>query len=277
MNRTLQVSRDLGSSYHIVLSLFVRGMALFNEGRLSEGIGDLQEGMRLAEMNRERFWLSRFPNTLGWVYRELGDYKTALRLDAEGAQTAREHGYVKPEANSLLNLATDYMAVGETPRALEHLNRAADLFEKDVWFRWRYNIRTKAEFARYWLLLGDTGQAQRYALESVALAEPRKARKHLAWGHKILGDVAMAEERMADALTEYQTALRLLQHHRCPLIEWQILLAAAEAASASCQGDSAERYHRRCRQVIHSMAESITEERLRRQLLGSETIRRALC
>ena len=58
-------------------------MALFNEGRLSEGIGDLQEGMRLAELNRERFWLSRFPNTLGWVYRELGDYKTALRLDAE--------------------------------------------------------------------------------------------------------------------------------------------------------------------------------------------------
>jgi DNA-binding winged helix-turn-helix (wHTH) protein/tetratricopeptide (TPR) repeat protein len=276
VNRTLQRSRDIGSQYHIVLSLLVRGMALFNEGRLSEGLGDLQEGMRLAERNRERFWLSRFPNTLGWAYRELGDYETAFRLDAEGAQIAREQGYVKPEANSLLNLATDYMTVGETPRALEHLNRAADLFERDVWFRWRYNIRTKAEFAWYWLLQGDTGQAQRYALEAVALAGPRKARKHLAWGHKILGDVAVAEERPADGLTEYQTALRALQRHRCPLIEWRILLAAAETASACRQNDAAERYRGRCRQVIQHLAGSIKEEGLRRQLLGSETIRRAL-
>jgi DNA-binding winged helix-turn-helix (wHTH) protein/tetratricopeptide (TPR) repeat protein len=276
VSRTLQRSRDLGSPYHIVLSLFVRGMVLFNEGRLSEGLGDLQEGMRLAERNRERFWLSRFPNTLGWAYRELGDYETALRLDAEGAQIAREQGYVKPEANSHLNLATDYMSVGETPRALEHLNRAADLFEMDVWFRWRYNIRTKAEFARYWLLLGDTGKAQRYAWESVALAEPRKARKHLAYGHKILGDVALAEERPADALNEYQTALRVLQRHRCPLIEWRILHAAAEIASICRRNDVAERYRGRCRQVIRHLGDSITEEGLRRQLLGSETIRRAL-
>jgi hypothetical protein len=69
----------------------------------------------------------------------------------------------------------------------------------------------------------------------------------------------------------------MLQRHRCPLIEWRILLAAAETAAACRQADSAERYRGRCRQVIHSLAESITEERLRRQLLGSETIRRALC
>jgi len=84
---TMQQARDLGLSYHIVLNLFVRGMTLFNQGRLSEGIRELQEGMRLAEKNGERFWLSRFPNTLGWVYRELQDIDTALRLDAEGVQT----------------------------------------------------------------------------------------------------------------------------------------------------------------------------------------------
>jgi len=251
-------------------------MALFNQGRLSEGIRDLQEGMRLAEKNGGGFWLSRFPNTLGWVYRELQDFDTALRLDAEGARAARENGYAKPEANSHLNLAHDYMAVGETPRALEHLNRAAELFEADIWFRWRYNIRTKAEMARYWLLQGDTRKAQGYASESIALAEPYKARKHLAWGHKILGDIAAAEERIADARAEYETALRLLRRHRCPLIEWRILQAAAEAASACHDAGTAERYLGQCRRVILSLADSIVEPDLRRRLLESEAIRAAL-
>jgi tetratricopeptide (TPR) repeat protein len=273
---TMRQARDAGSSYHIILNLFVRGMALFNEGRLSEGIADLQDGMRLAEKNSERFWLSRFPNTLGWVHRELQDFESALRLDREGVRAAHENGYAKPEAYSHVNLAQDYMAAGETTHVLEHLNRATELFGADVWFRWRYNIRAKAELARYWLLQGDTRQAQQYALESMEIAKPRNIRKHLAWAHKILGDIAMAEERPKDARREYESSLGLLDRHRCPLIEWRILLAAAEAASACSETVTADQYRGRCHHTIQRLADSLTEEKLRRQFLGSETIRRAL-
>jgi tetratricopeptide (TPR) repeat protein len=151
----LQKAHELGLSYYIILNLFVRGMARFNQGRLSDGLRDLREGMRLAEKNGERFWLSRYPNTLGWVYRELQDFETALRLDAEGAQAAREGGYGKPEANAHVNLAADYIALGEPQRARDHLRRAEEIFEADMWFRWRYNIRTKAELARYALARGS--------------------------------------------------------------------------------------------------------------------------
>jgi len=276
VNWTLQKARDLGLPYHIVMNLFVRGMALFNHGLLSQGVHDLREGLKLAERNRERFWLSRYPNTLGWVHRELQDFETALRLDTEGAQIARENGYGKPEANSHVNLARDYIGLGEPNRALEHLRRAEQIFEADIWFRWRYNIRLKAELAGYWLVLGDTRQAHRYASESVALAEPRKARKHVAWGHKILGDVAVAEERFADARREYQTALRVLQHHRCPVIEWNILLAAADMASTFGDSALAEHYLGHCRHVIGSLTDSLTDEDLRRKFLRSEAIRRVL-
>jgi len=272
----LRHARDQGSAYHIVLTLFVRGMTLFNEGRLSDGIRDLQEGMRLAEKNGERFWLSRFPNTLGWVHRELQDLDTAMSLDRLGVQTARENGYAKPEAYSHVNLAQDYMALGDTTHVLEHLNRATELFGADVWFRWRYHMRAKAELARYWLVQGDHRKAQAYASESIAIAEPRKTRKHLAWGYKILGDVALAEERMEDAHAQYQTALDLLERYRNPLIHWRVLHAAAEAASARHDSDLADQYRRRCRQVINSLAESLTDGQLRRQFLGSRPIRQAL-
>jgi tetratricopeptide (TPR) repeat protein len=276
VNWCLQKARDLDLSYYIILNLFVRGMARFNQGRLSEGLQDLREGMRLAERNGERFWLSRYPNTLGWMYRELQDFETALRFDAQAATTAREDGYGKPEANAHVNLAADYIALGEPYRAREHLCRAEEIFKADMWFRWRYAIRTKAELARYSLARGDYSAAAQHAAESVALAAPRKARKHLARAHKILGDVAVAEERFTDARQQYDAALRVLERHRCPTIEWTVLLAAADMASAYRDTGLAEHFRGRCRQVIHGLADSLIEDNLRRQFLDSEAIRRAL-
>jgi DNA-binding winged helix-turn-helix (wHTH) protein/tetratricopeptide (TPR) repeat protein len=276
VNYTLQRSRDLGWSYHIVLNLFVRGMALFNQGNLSDGISDLWEGMRLAEKNRERFWLSRYPNTVGWIYRELQDFETALRLDTEGARAARENGYAKPEANSHANIALDYMDMGDLSRVPEHIDRASQLFEQDVWFRWRYNTRTQAVLARYWLMRGDIRKARESALECLALSEPRKSRKYIAWSHKLLGDIAMAEERLPDAQAEYGAALELLGRYKCPLIEWRVLDAAAAAAAAVRDSDSASEYRAKCGRVILSLADSLTDERLKRQFLGSEAIRQAL-
>jgi tetratricopeptide (TPR) repeat protein len=273
---TLQRARTLGVPYHIIMNLFVRGMALFNQGRLSEGLNDLREGMHLAELNNERYWLSRYPNTLGWAYQELQEMEIALRLDHEGAEVARENGYGKPEAQSHLNLAHIYLDVGELQRALKHLQEAEHILEADVWFRWRYNIRLKAETARYWMRKGDTGKAKASATESLALAGPRNARKHMAWAHKLLGDIGVMEERFADARREYEAALSVLRYHRCPTIEWKILLAAAGMASAYHDVPLAERYRGRCRAVVQSLADSITEEKLRQSFLKSEAVMSAL-
>jgi tetratricopeptide (TPR) repeat protein len=273
---TLEIARDLGVVYHMVMNLFVQGMARFNEGRLGEGFAALSEGMRLAEQNDETYWLSRYPNTLGWVHHELQDIDGALVLNREGARVARANGYGKPEANSQLNLAQHHLDVGELSTAKEHLDRAAAIFEEDVWFRWRYDIRLKAEIARYWLRKGDTKQAGASAAESLALALPRKARKHMAWAHKLLGDVAAVEERFAEARTAYEVALAVLSRHRCPTVEWKILLAAAGMASAYGDVPLAERYRARARRLIEALADSLVQPELRRQFLGSEVIRAAL-
>ncbi len=268
---TLRRSRDLGVPYQIIMNLFVRGMALFNQGRLSDGLNDLQDGLRLAELNNERYWLSRYPNTLGWAYQELQELEAALQLDRVGAQVARENGYGKPEANSHINLAHLYLDIGELQRALRHLREAERIFEADVWFRWRYNIRLKAEMARYWMRQGETKKAAQSADESLALAEPRKARKHMAWAHKPLGDIAVMEERFIDARHNYEAALSVLEHHHCPTIEWKILLAAAEMAGVYRDLSLAEHYRGRCQAVVRFLADSITDDSLRRRFLKSES------
>lgn len=60
----LQRARERGSSFHIVCLLFIRGLGLGSFGRLSDSLADLREAMRLSELNHERYWLPRLPNTL---------------------------------------------------------------------------------------------------------------------------------------------------------------------------------------------------------------------
>ena len=66
------------------------------------------------------------------------------------------------EANAHVNLAGDYLNLGEPARAHDHLQKAEAIFEQDVWYRWRYNIRLKSEYARYWIMRGDLASARAF-------------------------------------------------------------------------------------------------------------------
>jgi len=266
----LEKAREIGATFHIVANLFFRGMALGNQGRLSDALGTLEDARRLAELNGERYWLPRIPNTLGWIYREMQDLETALQLDTGNVRLAEEMGMVEGRANAHVNLGHDYLALGEPGRAIEHLQQAEQLFKQDVWFRWRYAIRMQAEMTNYWIHRGDLKMAAMHAAACLQAAKMPRARKYLAWGHKLLGDIAVLEERMDESRREYQTALDMLARNPCPMIEWQILKASAKAARHAKSDSTGEELLGRARAVIQSLAESIRDDRLRRKFLGSK-------
>jgi tetratricopeptide (TPR) repeat protein len=233
-------------------------------------LSDLREVHRLAELNGDRFWIPRVPNALGWLHRELLDMETALKWDGDGVCIAHEMRCDEAEANSHVNLGHDYLVLGEPARAWEHLEEAARIFERDVWNRWRYNIRLQAERANYWISRGDLKQATVYATASLEQSKATLSRKHWAWAHKLLGDIAVLEDRVPEAPGEYEKALSILERHSCPIIEWRILLAAAEAARRLNDTTSADSLRARARHVVESLAESITEPTLRERFLSAQ-------
>jgi tetratricopeptide (TPR) repeat protein len=269
----LAKARELGVYSPIIENHFFRGMVFGNRGRLGEALSQLQEGMRLAELHGDRYWLSRLPNTLGWIHGELQDREQALRLNQEGARMGHELGFAEGEANSHVNLARDYLALGEFARCLDHLRQAEGLFQQDVWYRWRYNLRLQAEFASYWIARGDLKQAAVHAASSLRQAETARARKHMAWARKLQGDIATLEERMADAGEEYQAALRMLEHHPCPTIEWKILQAAAARAQRISDDLAQRALSGRQALLLQGLADSVADGALRETLLGSQGIR----
>jgi len=200
---------------------------------------------------------------------------TATRKAALSAAVAEAllvfYGERASEAAS--ELALLFEAARDLARAWEHLEEAVRIFERDVWNRWRYNIRLQAERASYWISRGDLKQAAAYAAASLEQSKVTLSRKHWAWAHKLFGDIAVLEDRVPEARKEYEQALSILECHSCPVIEWRILLAAAEAADRLHDTSSADSLRARARHVIESLAESIAEPSLRQRFLSAQPIR----
>jgi DNA-binding winged helix-turn-helix (wHTH) protein/tetratricopeptide (TPR) repeat protein len=263
-------ARDLGTCFHLVENCFVRGMALGNHGDLGPALATFQEGLRLAELNGERYFFPRMINTLAWVYREMQHFDASLRLDREGIRVAQEMEAPDGEIHAHINLATTHLLLGELAKAFDQMERAAELLGQDQCFHWRQVLRLEEVRGAYWIACGNLMRAEAHARAALEQAQATLSRKHVAWAHKLLGDIAVLEERFADARREYEAALAVLQHHPCPTIEWKI---AAAMADSSCDPSLAQHYQRRCQTVIGSLGDSITDVRLRQVFLNSEAVR----
>jgi hypothetical protein len=229
--------------------------------------------MRLAELNGERHFLACLPNTMGWLHREIENTEGALRLDTEGVQLAREMDMLEAEANALINLGRDYRELGEIERAFEHLQAAERLCNQNLKFNWRYQIRLQAELASYWIVQGDLKTASSRATASLQVAGNTQSRKHMAWALKLLADIAALEDRVADSQHGYAAALATLESHPCPVIEWKILKAWADAAKPLQDATARVDLLARARAIVESLADALRDDALRQRFLEAKAVR----
>jgi tetratricopeptide (TPR) repeat protein len=260
----------LASSCADVLRMtWMRGMALANRGRISDALQTLQEGMRMGEMNGERFWLSRIPNTVGWIYSELLDHETARKYNLDGVVAAQQAGMPEVEANSHINLSNAYVALGDLNLAWRHLSEGQRILSAEGdWLKWRFTIRLELENANYLLARGDPVKARASAKVALEKAEAVLARKHIAWAHKLLADIDLLEGNPVSAATECETALEIMRHYPCPLIEWKTLLTARHAASLCGDSGYAEHTLKRAVESLTVLADSIRDPMVRQKFLS---------
>jgi hypothetical protein len=69
---------SFGTCSNLLRIIWIRGMVQADQGRISDALETLKSGMRLAELNGDRFWYSRFPNTIDWIHGEMMDLPAAL-------------------------------------------------------------------------------------------------------------------------------------------------------------------------------------------------------
>ena len=262
--------RLAASCADVLRMIWMRGMTLANQGRISDALQTLHEGMQVGEINGERHWVSRIPNTVGWIYSQILDFETALKYNLQGIVAAQQSGQPEVEANSHLNLSNAYTALGDLNLACRHLSEGERILSSTAgsWLKWRFSIRLELEKANYSLATGDLAKARASATLTLTKAQAALARKHIAWAHKLLADVELLEGNPANAATECRTAGEILRLYPCPLIEWKVLLAASQTALLCGDSDHAERTLNEARESLAVLADSIRDPELRQKFMS---------
>jgi tetratricopeptide (TPR) repeat protein len=216
------LASEARDGFHLPLSLFYLGIIQGNRGRFSEALATLGEGLEVASRNGNRIVLSRIPNAIGFIYRELREVAKAIQYDCMSAEIAKEMKLFEAEAHALINLAHDYVLAGETGLARASLREAEPLLEGDPWYRWRFlDIRLQAAAAEVWLAENQLDRAHAHATRLLVNSAQHGAPKYMALARNLLAEISMASGDYDRGATELRNGLAEIRQHPAPLAAWK--------------------------------------------------------
>lgn len=277
IDASLRLGLALHNPFLTGRSRFALGMSLGNRGRYEDALATLHDAFHLAEEGGDRYFLPRLPNTIGWVYSELGDLRQAEEWNRRSIALARETGWLEAEANALVNLGGDALRADQRSQAREHFEHAATLIDRDEWFTWRYRMRLLVGLGELALLERAPERALAFAQQALAVADPTGSRKHAGRAWLLTARATLAADGPVEAvLSQAQHAHSLARACGHPPLVWASAQALAvlharlghEVDAAACRAAA--------RTAVEAVAGSIQDPALRRSLLATPTVQRVL-
>jgi tetratricopeptide (TPR) repeat protein len=265
--------------FHLPLALYYLGLTLANRGRISEAMGSMQEALTSARRSNSALSLSRIPNGIGWVSREMGDLRTAIEFNEGCVEVSRRTEYGEAEANALLNLVYDYLLAGEPGKSEQALERILPLYEteRSKGSAWRfYGIRRNAAQAEYWLYRRKLDRAEEHARKLLANAEQKDAAKYTAVARRLLGEIAAVNGDATTAEEELTRSLAPFATHPMPLIEWRNHAALGRLLAARKHPGGAREAFKRAETLVRELAGNISDPAPRKVFLEMDAVREVL-
>ena len=272
-----QIAAEVRDGFYLPLSLLYLGLTRANRGQLSAALANMQEAFDLAKRNHNGVALSRVPNGLGWVWREIGDLSKSLEFDQLCVETSRRTRAAEAEANGLINLVHGFLQAGESGKAAEALEGVQPLYDRERWNRWRfYGIRHRAAEAEYWLSLGKLDRAEEHVRTLLENAENHGIPKYLAVGRRLLGEIATASGDLNTAEETLTRSLEPFATHPVPLIEWRNHVALGRVLAARNRPAASREAFGRAGVLVQQLAESILDPSVRALFLKTNAVREVL-
>jgi len=268
-NEALQLASELRDGFLMLTSMFFLGLSQGNLGKMSASLETLNDALRKARRNGDLFWHPRFPNCIGWIYRELHDFESARKHNEEGIEVSRRHHVLEAEANSLINRGIDHTREGHHDETATAFHEVKDIFDRDAWFRWRYNIRFQAATAEHWLRQGDLEKAREHVERLMATATKHEVHKYIAVAHNMMAKVSIKAGDLAAAEKHFDAALEELRQYPAPLVEWRAQAGRARLKSKMGDAAGAEEAAARASEIIKYIASNVADEKLRNIFLNA--------
>jgi tetratricopeptide (TPR) repeat protein len=274
--KTLTQSRDLAEELrngrHMHSSLFFLGLLRANQGRMSEALATLNQAIEMAARNGDRFSSSRLPNCIGFIHHELQDFDGALNYNRQGVEVARRDQVLEAESNSLINIGRLHLETGKTAETMPAFHNVEEIFGRDAWFRWRYNIRLQSGKAEYWLARGELDQAQMYARKLLEIAQGYDAGKYISIAHKLAAEIAIARGDLRTAEAEFKLALDELRQRPVPVVEWKVYAALGRLRVRLNDVEASRIAFARANEIVDMIAGHVDDDGLRALFLNSAAV-----
>jgi serine/threonine protein kinase/tetratricopeptide (TPR) repeat protein len=264
-----RLASELRDGFLMLTSLFFIGLSQGNLGRMSASLATLNEAMDIAKRNGDLFWYPRMPNCVGWIYRELHDLEAAERHNEDGIEIARRHRVLEAEANSLINRGIHCIEAGNHACTDAAFHDVRDIFARDAWFRWRYNIRLEAASAEHWLRQGELDKAREFVSRLMDAATEHEVHKYKAVAHRLMGEIAIASGDSQGAGEHFDAALAELKDYPAPLVEWRTYAGAARAKAATGDVDGARQASARAAEIVQMIAANVADKVLRETFVAA--------
>jgi tetratricopeptide (TPR) repeat protein len=268
-NEGIRLASELRDGFLLLTAMFFVGLSQGNQGKMSAALATLQDALEKARRNGDLFWFPRFPNCIGWIYRELHDFETARKFNEDGIDVARRHHVLEAEANSLINRGIDCTHAGQRHCTDEAFANVKDIFARDAWFRWRYNIRLQAATAAHHLRAGELDQARESIERLEETARDHGVHKYIAVANQLMAELLVASGDLAGAEVRFNAALEELKNYPAPLVAWKVHAGIARLKSKSGNAAAAAEHSAHASEFVSSIAAGVDDEKLRRHFLDA--------
>ena len=267
IDEAMRLASELRDGFLLLTCYFFLGLSQGNQGKMSASLATLNEALDKARRNGDLFWHPRFPNCIGWIYRELFDFESAHKYNEDGIDVSRHHHVLEAEANSLINRGIDCTRAGEHQQTAAAFHEVRDIFERDAWFRWRYNIRFEAAMAEHWLSQGDVQRARGFVDRLYATATEHEVHKYIAVAHQLRAKISIAAGELAEAEGHFDAALAELTSYPAPLVTWKVYAGRAQLKAQLGDAVGAQESSARSSEIVNFIAANVHDENLRNTFL----------
>ena len=273
--QAIAIGRRLRLPHLVIWPTWFRGKAACCLGEYGRAITELRAALELCERIGDRAWKTRILNTLGWCFAEFGSRQRAQAYNAEAAAIAHEIGDPEIIANAEINLAANLIELGDTDRASAYLapilageGRFSEPFQ-----RWRYTMHATHALAEVAFVRREPERAAALVVEEREAARRHRSPKIEARALELHARALLNLGRRDEAEAALAEALRIARAIGYPRAAWRSLKLLGEVRRRAGRREDAERCAAEARAVVETLARSLPETDLARELHASASER----
>jgi tetratricopeptide (TPR) repeat protein len=232
-----RIAQGLGDSLHFMQFRWLELWTLIYLGRLGEVRRGLMHALSVAEKNGNHSWIMNYRLILARVHEEALDFNGARVHCDHALKICRERRAHLFTVHAFILSGQAFLGLQDSARAYEHLSEAARLSEDSMGIAdWHMYLPLHQGLAEYWLLQNDLTQAREMASKLCAHAALPPERTYLAFGHRLLAEIAIAERQWEQAEAEVAQAMSAMNGPPTPSAVWHVYGIAPPACSSPCAG-----------------------------------------